>query len=88
MDSYLNKIDLTHGKKVVGTGTIESDGTVGEIGGVKYKVLGASKNGMDIFFCPKENYKEAVDVKTKRDLDIDIIKVSTLEDAIEYLNNL
>ncbi len=84
----LTEDDITKGYDIAGTGTIESDGTVGEIGGVKYKVLGASKNGMDIFFCPKENYKEAVDVKTKRDLDIDIIKVSTLEDAIEYLNNL
>ena len=30
-------------KKIVGTGTIEEDGSVGEIGGVKYKLSGAVK---------------------------------------------
>ncbi len=84
----LTENDITKGYNIAGTGTISNDGIVGEIGGVKYKVLGASKNGVDIFFCPKENYKEAMDIKKKRDLDIEIVKVKTLEDAIKYLNNL
>ena len=36
--------DITHGLKIVGTGTIDELGNVGEIDGVKYKILGAVKN--------------------------------------------
>lgn len=79
--------DITKGLKIVGTGSINADGTVEEIGGVKYKVLAASKAKADIFFCPIENYEEANDIKNKRKLNIEIVKVSSLKDAIEYLKN-
>ncbi len=77
--------DLTKGRKIVGTGTIDIDGNVGEIGGVKYKVMGASHDKADIFFVPKENYDEAIETKKKYKYDIDIVKVEKLEDAIKYL---
>jgi len=83
----LTKDDITKGLNIVGTGTISNDGTVGEIGGVKYKVLAASKKDADIFMCPEANYDEAIQIKEKRDLDIEIISVATLKDAIEYLEN-
>lgn len=77
--------DITKGLNIVGTGTIDSEGVVGEIGGVKYKVLGACKNKADIFLVPKENYEEAINIKEKRNLDIEIVSVSSLKDAINYL---
>lgn len=80
--------DLTHGKKVVGTGTIESDGSVGMIGGIKFKVMGAAKNKADIFLVPEGNYKEAVEIKEKKGYDIEIVSVKTLSDAIKYLEGL
>jgi len=83
----LTSDDITKGLNIVGTGSINSDGTVEEIGGVKYKVLAAEKKHADIFFCPEKNYKEAVNVKKKRNLDVEIVKVSSLKDAINYLNN-
>ena len=83
----LTEKDITKGLNIVGTGSINSDGTVEEIGGVKYKVLGASKNKADIFLVPKENYEEAIKIKEKRNLDIEIVSVSTLKDAINYLEN-
>ena len=83
----LTKEDITKGLKIVGTGTIESNGTVGEIGGVKYKVLAAAKEKADVFFCPKENYEEAIKTKNNRNLNIEIVEVNTLKDAIEYLKN-
>ena len=83
----LTNEDITHGLNIVGTGSINSDGTVEEIGGVKYKVLAAEKKHADVFLCPKENYGEAMKVKKKRNLNIKIVKVSTLHDAIYYLNN-
>ena len=79
--------DLTKGRKIVGTGTIDANGNVGEIGGVKYKALGASKENADIFFCPKENYEEAINTKNKYNLKIKIVKVETLQEAIDYLRN-
>ena len=77
--------DLTKGRKIVGTGTIDSEGNVGEIGGVKYKLIGAVKNKADIFFVPKDNYQEAMDTKNKYKYDIEVISVDTLQDAITYL---
>lgn len=84
----LTNQDLTHGKKIVGTGTIELDGTVGEIGGVKFKLMGAVKNDADIFLVPKDNYEEAMKVKEDKNYDIEIVSIEKLEDAINYLEGL
>ena len=81
--------DLTHGKKISGTGTIELDGSVGSIGGVKYKILGANKKDADIFLVPAgENYEEALKVKKDHNLDIEVVSIEKFSDAIEYLNGL
>ena len=89
LDIYdnLNNIDLVKGRNIVGTGTISKDGKVGEIGGVKYKVLGAYKNNADIFICPKENYQEVLKTIKDNKIDMKVIAVSTLSEAILYLKN-
>lgn len=85
----VTKQDLTHGLNVVGTGTIDSDGNVGEIGGIKYKVIGAHKQGANIFLVPKDNYEDAMDVKKEKGYDdLEIVCVEKLEDAIKYLENI
>lgn len=84
--SYLTNKDLTKGKTIVGTGTIDKEGNIGEIGGVKYKLLGAIKNKADIFLVPNgENYEEAIKIKEEKQYDIKIIGVSTLKEAINEL---
>ena len=80
--------DITGGKKIVGTGTIDIDGNVGEIGGVKYKLIGAVKNDADVFICPEENYEEALSVAEDKNYDIQIISVGTFLEAIEALEEL
>lgn len=85
--NYLTDSDLTKGKKIVGTGTIDTYGNVGEIGGVKYKLIGAVKNKADIFLVPKENYEEAIKIKEEKKYDIKIVSVSTLKEAIDALKN-
>ena len=81
--------DLTHGLKIAGTGTIDSEGNVGEIGGIEYKISGAEQGDADIFFAPSgDNYKDALKEKEKYNYKIKIIEVSTLDDAIDYLKNL
>lgn len=77
--------DITKGKKVVGTGTIDIYGNVGKIDGVKYKILGAVKNKADLFICPEENYDEAIKVKKEHNIDLKIISVKTFDDVINYL---
>ena len=79
--------DLTKGRKIVGTGTIDINGNIGEIGGIKYKLMGAVKNKANIFFVPTDNYEEAMKVKKQFNYKINIIKVDTLEDAVNYLKN-
>ena len=81
--------DLTNGLTISGTGTIDIDGNVGSIGGVKYKLKGAINNKADIFFVPNgENYDEAIKIAEEKKYDIKIIGVSTLKEAITYLENL
>lgn len=87
--SSLNNIDLTHGKTIAGTGTIEENGDVGPISGVKYKLIGAYDKGAQIFLVPDgENYKEAKKVKEEKGYDIDIVPVKNFKEALKYLENL
>ena len=86
--NYLVKEDITGGLDIAGTGTIEPDGTVGEISGIKYKLAGVVKEKMNIFIVPAgENYKEALKEKEKHNYDIKIVPVSTFEEALTYLEN-
>jgi len=80
--------DITKGKRIIGTGTIDVSGNVGEIGGVRYKLIGAVKKKADVFLVPEGNYEEAVNVKNEKGYDIKLISVKTLEDAIEALKKL
>ena len=79
--------DLIKGRNIAGTGTINLDGTVGEIDGVKYKIMGANNSNMDIVFVPSANYEEAISIKEKYNYDMDIIKVDTFNEVLEYLRN-
>jgi PDZ domain-containing protein len=51
--------DITKGHKIAGTGTISTDGRVGAVGGVKYKVFAAERAGAEIFLAPQDNAEEA-----------------------------
>ncbi len=84
----LTKEDITKGKNIVGTGTIDKDGNIGEIGGIKYKLIGAVKNKADIFICPQENYKEAKKIAKEKNYDIIILTDKHLSGIIDQLKNL
>lgn len=86
---YLIDKDVTKGLKISGTGTIDSNGNVGEIGGVKFKLAGAVKSKADVFFVPNgDNYKEAIRLKKEKKYKIKIIGVDTFEEAIKYLESI
>lgn len=81
--------DISKGFKIAGTGTIDQDGKVGSIGGVKYKLKGAVTDKADIFIVPNgENYEECIQLQKKYGYDIQIIGVSTFEEAITKLSRL
>lgn len=93
---------LRKGRKIAGTGTIEADGSVGDIGGASLKVISAAKAGATIFFVPNNpvsdenlkkdshaqtNYEEALKAAKSINTDMKIVPVRTVQDAIDYLRN-
>ncbi|WP_226681803.1 S16 family serine protease [Sutcliffiella horikoshii] len=84
---------LLKGNAVAGTGTITIDGEVGPIGGVKQKVIGAANAGFDYFIVPLDgewDKNESIARKTisEEGLDIELIPVGTIEDAVDALEKL
>lgn len=80
--------DLTKGHRIAGTGTISSEGEVGSIGGVQFKIVAADREKAEIFFVPQDNYKVA---KAKADsikTNMKIVPVKTLDDALNYIDKL
>lgn len=76
--------DITGGRKIAGTGTIDLEGNVGTIGGVQQKVVAAELAGAQYFLCPPDNYPDALAIATS----IKVIKVATAQDAINFLRSL
>lgn len=82
--------DFSNGYKIAGTGTMSIDGKVGEIGGIEQKIYTAFADDVDIFFCPEENYQDALNAynKIKNKERMALVMVKTFEDAINYLKNV
>jgi Lon-like protease len=74
--------DLSGSKFVAGTGTINSDGKVGSIGGITHKILAAHDAGATVFLVPADNCDEA---KSAHEGGIDLVKVDNLQDAVDAL---
>lgn len=75
--------DLTHGKIIAGTGTIDDEGNVGPIGGVQQKLHGARAAGATIFLVPADNCAEA---RGSVPSGLTLVKVATLDEALAALN--
>jgi PDZ domain-containing protein len=85
--------DLTRGYRIAGTGTISGDGTVGLIGGINYKLLAADREKADYFLVPyseqnDSNWTLAEQTVEKFNLKPKLIKVSTLQEAVDFLKQL
>lgn len=81
----ITKYDITKGDIISGTGVIDENGNVGNIGGVKYKLKGAVNKHAKVFIVPSDNYEEAISLKNKYKYDIEIIKADTLKNVIKAL---
>lgn len=83
--SEITDTDILKGRNIAGTGTIDIDGTIGEIDGIKYKIAGAVRNKMDVVLVSPYNYEEAKQVVKENNYNIEIVCVKTFEEAINYL---
>lgn len=83
--SEITGIDILKGRNIAGTGTIDIMGNVGQIDGIKYKIAGAVKDKMDVILVSPYNYEEAKQVIKDNNYDIELVKVSTFQEAINYL---
>ncbi|RXZ82710.1 PDZ domain-containing protein [Paenibacillaceae bacterium] len=72
---------VTYGNKVVATGTIQADGTVGRIGGIRQKAFTAYRAGADVFFVPESQYADARLGSTR----LNIVPVNTIDDMLAWL---
>jgi len=75
--------DITNGIKVAGTGTIEIDGSVGPVGGVKQKVIAAKNAGASLILVPTANFN---DIKSYIDDDTNIVPVDTFKQSLEVIS--
>lgn len=71
-----------HGRRVAATGTLSMVGTVGAIGGVGEKAIGARRAGAELFLVPEKNAAEARAAHVK---GLTIVPVETFTDALRAL---
>lgn len=74
--------DLASGQIIAGTGTIDSDGNVGAIGGIRQKVVAAEAAGAELMLVPADNYDEALTAPRN---GMELVPVSSLDDALAAL---
>jgi PDZ domain-containing protein len=74
--------DLTGGRTIAGTGTIDPDGKVGAVGGVALKTQAARRDGATVFLVPKA---ECSDAKSELPKGLRLIPVTTLKGAVDAL---
>ncbi len=81
----LSDDDLLEGFVIAGTGTIDSNGNVGPIGGIRQKLVAAEREGATYAFVPEGNW----DVAQSAPLDhLQLVKVATIQDALDFLATL
>jgi PDZ domain-containing protein len=78
----LTEGELTGGREVAATGTIELDGTVGDVGGVAQKTAAVEAAGIDLFLVPRG---ELADARRAAGDDLQVEPVDTLDDALRVL---
>ncbi|MGW4172074.1 S16 family serine protease [Streptomyces chartreusis] len=77
--------DLTGGRTIAGTGTIDPAGKVGAVGGVSLKTQAASRDGATVFLVPKD---ECGDAKAELPKGLRLVPVTTLKGAVNALTAL
>ena len=74
--------NISGGAHVAGTGTIDSSGNVGPIGGIRQKLYGAKASGATVFLAPSANCDEVVGHIPD---GLNVYAVATLADSLAVL---
>ncbi len=80
--NLLTESDITRGEKIAGTGTIEIDGSVGPVGGVKQKVIAAKRADASLILVPTANFSEADAYSDENTL---IVAVDSFQEALDVI---
>ncbi|MFI6349533.1 S16 family serine protease [Streptomyces sp. NPDC050560] len=77
--------DLTGGRTIAGTGTIDGAGKVGAVGGVQMKTQAARRDGATVFLVPRD---ECADAGAELPKGLRLVPVTTLKGAVSALHAL
>ena len=85
LNVYNNLIpeDITNSLVVAGTGTIEIDGSVGPVGGIKQKVISAKRAGAELILVPTANFEEAIPMASESTA---IVAIDSFEEALKVIS--
>ena len=85
LNVYNNLIpeDITNSKIIAGTGTIEIDGSVGPVGGIKQKIIAAKRAGAELILVPVANFEEARPFETDKTA---IVAVDSFYEALSVIS--
>ena len=85
LNVYNNLIpeDITNSMVVAGTGTIEIDGSVGPVGGIKQKIIAAKRAGAELILVPVANFDEAQPFETG---ETAIVAVDSFVEALSVIS--
>ena len=81
----LTEGDLTSGHVIAGTGTVDTEGKVGAIGGVRQKVVAAEAAGAEFMLVPQNNYEAAL---TAPRGSMELVPVATVEEALAFFEGI
>jgi PDZ domain-containing protein len=81
--------ELTGGQNIAVTGTIELNGSVGAIGGLRQKASAVAQAGVDVFIVPESQGEEDIERARRAGGDgLRIIPVATVDEALAVLEEL
>ena len=76
---------LTGGRRIAGTGTIEDDGSVGPISGIRQKMVGARQAGAQWFLSPQGDCSDALGHVPD---GMTLLKVTSFDDALAAVEGI
>ena len=81
----LTEGSMTGGKNIAGTGTIDSTGKVGPIGGIRQKMAGAKQGGATFFLAPADNCTE---VRGHEPNGLQVVRIATFDEAEKAVTSI
>lgn len=75
--------EITFGKKLSGTGTINVLGEVGPVGGILQKIAASERAGVELFLLPEANCNS---FNSDNFRGMPVVAVTTVDEAIEAIN--